>query len=276
MPAAESSLRITEAYRSRLFAIRGGLIGRATAIWGAAGDLTDTSWTNRAASALEIAQGEAVTLTGAYLTAFLTSETGSRTRGPTLDTRAYSGLSRDGRALRESLRSPMIGTRLKLKEGASVEEALKFGLDRAKRMVSVDYDHAHRQALLDGLAADERFKGWQRAVTGTCGACAGDIAVEVSTNLPSIPLRVHPNCQCVTQPVVTGVKQRIAMPTGTEIFNGKSPAEQDAMVGPKAAEAVRAGGVSLDQLVTESHLDSDQDDWITQKPLPQEGTDNAG
>jgi hypothetical protein len=202
MPAAESSLRITEAYRSRLFAIRGGLIGRATAIWGAAGDLTDTSWTNRAASALEIAQGEAVTLTGAYLTAFLTSETGSRTRGPTLDTRAYSGLSRDGRALRESLRSPMIGTRLKLKEGASVEEALKFGLDRAKRMVSVDYDHAHRTALLDGLAADERFQGWQRAVTGTCGACAGDIAVEVSTNLPSIPLQVHPNCQCVTEPVV--------------------------------------------------------------------------
>jgi hypothetical protein len=63
-------------------------------------------------------------------------------------------------------------------------------------------------------------------------------------------------------------------PTGTEIFNAKSPAEQDAMLGPKAAEAVRAGEVGLDQLVERSPL-ATQDDYITQKPLPQEGTDNA-
>jgi hypothetical protein len=66
----------------------------------------------------------------------------------------------------------------------------------------------------------------------------------------------------------------ISRPTGTEIFNAKSPAEQDAMLGPKAAEAVRAGEVGLDQLVERSPL-ATQDDYITQKPLPQEGTDNA-
>jgi hypothetical protein len=60
-------------------------------------------------------------------------------------------------------------------------------------------------------------------------------------------------------------------PTGQEIFDGKPPAEQDAMLGPKAAEAVRAGDVSLDELVQRSPLDSDQPDYITQKPLPQEG-----
>jgi hypothetical protein len=59
--------------------------------------------------------------------------------------------------------------------------------------------------------------------------------------------------------------------TGSEIFDSKSPAEQDAMLGPKAAEAVRAGDVSLDELVQRSPLDSDQPDYITQKPLPQEG-----
>jgi hypothetical protein len=64
-------------------------------------------------------------------------------------------------------------------------------------------------------------------------------------------------------------------PTGQEIFDSKSPAEQDAMLGPKAAAAVRAGDVSLEQLVQRSPLDSDQPDFITQKPLPQEGTDNA-
>jgi hypothetical protein len=202
MPAAESSLRITEAYRTRLFGLRSQLERRAELLWPTIEGLDDFTWTNKAAAATQNAQREAVALTGAYLTAFLSSEVGTRTRGPILDTRRYSGLSRDGRLLRDALRSPMIGVRFKLKEGATPEEALKFGLDRAKRMVSVDYDHAHRTALLDGLAADERFQGWQRAVTGTCGACAGDIAVEVRTELPSIPLQVHPNCQCVTEPVV--------------------------------------------------------------------------
>jgi hypothetical protein len=63
----------------------------------------------------------------------------------------------------------------------------------------------------------------------------------------------------------------LTRPTGTEIFNAKSLAEQDAMLGPKAAEAVRAGDVGLDDLVQRSPLDSDAPDYITQKPLPQEG-----
>jgi hypothetical protein len=58
--------------------------------------------------------------------------------------------------------------------------------------------------------------------------------------------------------------------SGQEIFDAKSPAEQDAMLGPKAAEAVRAGDVGLDELVERSPL-ATQDDYITQKPLPQEG-----
>jgi hypothetical protein len=246
-------------------------------------------------------------------------------------------------------------------------------------MVSVDYDHAHRTALLDGLAADERFQGWQRAVTGTCGACAGDIAVEVSTNLPSIPLQVHPNCQCVTEPVIAprfravrketqdktllALKERedefialgddeivevyhgaagatttpagipgketyvtldwflaraygggedpivlnvrkgdlrpspealeglgknataadslwgvgeavvsretlgvLRRPNGQAIFNAKSPAEQDAMLGAEAAAAVREGRVALGDLVDTSKIET-ADDFITQKPL---------
>jgi hypothetical protein len=379
MPAAESSLRITEAYRARLFGIRSLLERRAESLWPTIDGLDDFTWTNKAAAATQNAQREAVALTGAYLTAFLSSEVGTRTRGPILDTQRYSGLSRDGRPLQDALRSPMIGVRLKLKEGATPEEALAFGLGRAKRMVSVDYDHAHRTALLDGLAADERFQGWQRAVTGTCGACAGDIAVEVSTNLPSIPLQVHPNCQCVTEPVIAprfravrketqdktllALKERedefialgddeivevyhgaagatttpagipgketyvtldwflaraygggedpivlnvrkgdlrpspealeglgknataadslwgvgeavvsretlgvLRRPNGQAIFNAKSPAEQDAMLGAEAAAAVREGRVALGDLVDTSKIET-ADDFITQKPL---------
>jgi GNAT superfamily N-acetyltransferase len=218
LPASETSLRVTEAYRRRIFAVRTQLESRAESLWPDIRGLDDFNWTNRMAAATQQAQKDAVGATGAYLSAFLTSEVGQRTRGPILDTRRYSGLSRDGRPLRDALRSPMIGVRAKLAEGSSPQDALAYGLNRAKRMVSVDYDHAHRTALLDGLAADERFAGWQRAVTGTCGACAGDIAVEVSTNLPSIPLRVHPNCQCVTQPTVTPKSK-------TQTLNKAAPVE---------------------------------------------------
>jgi hypothetical protein len=73
------------------------------------------------------------------------------------------------------------------------------------------------------------------------------------------------------KPVTEEIRRETgARPTGAEIFNAKSPAEQDAMLGPKAAEAVRAGEVGLDDLVERSPL-ATQDDYITQKPLPQEG-----
>jgi hypothetical protein len=42
------------------------------------------------------------------------------------------------------------------------------------------------------------------------------------------------------------------------------------MLGPKAAEAVRTGEVGLEELVERSPLDT-APDYITQKPLPQEG-----
>jgi hypothetical protein len=186
LPASESSFRITEAYRTRLFGLRSQLERRAELLWPTIEGLDDFTWTNKAAAATQNAQREAVALTGAYLTAFLSSEVGTRTRGPILDTRRYSGLSRDGRLLRDALRSPMIGVRFKLKEGATPEEALKFGLDRAKRMVSVDYDHAHRTALTSGS------KGGSGQSPGLAGPAPGILRLKFAPNFPASPYRSTP------------------------------------------------------------------------------------
>ena len=59
----------------------------------------------------------------------------------------------------------------------------------------------------------------------------------------------------------------VTRPTGIELFNAKTEEEQDAMVGPEAAEKLRAGEITLTDLAGESHLDSEADDFITQKPL---------
>jgi hypothetical protein len=266
VPASARSLRVTDAYRTRILAIRTRLERDAERRWPGIED-DFQPWLAATAAAVAGAQREAIRATSGYLSAYLTSELGSRATPPPLQADRYVGFSRDGRPLTESLESPLIGVRADLAKGLAPARALSEGLNRAVRMVGVDLDHAHRTALTDGMAADERIEGWQRGTQGTCGACAGDIAVEVTVNLPSVPLRIHPSCQCVTVPVVIGVPNRFPLPTGQQIFDGKTKAEQDEMLGPEVAEQVRAGDASLADLVQESPLNSDQDPFITQAPV---------
>jgi hypothetical protein len=51
------------------------------------------------------------------------------------------------------------------------------------------------------------------------------------------------------------------------LFAAKSEAEQDEMLGPEAAALVRGGQIQLSDLVEHEHLDSDQEAFITQKPV---------
>lgn len=245
MPRNQKSLRLTEAYRRRLFALRENLESRAPDLWREP-DLL--------AASVEAAQKAACALTGAYLTAFLRSETGKVTPAIVVDTEAYSGSAADGQPLVEQMRSPLIGYFTARKSGEENPE--QVGIDRAVRQVGMNYDAAHRKALAETIAADERFSGSARAVRGTCGACAA---------LSGTPhMSVHPNCHCVEEPEVAGVSQRIKRPTGAELFNAKTPEEQDAMVGPEAAEKLRTGQIAMADLIGESHLDSDAENFLTQ------------
>lgn len=54
--------------------------------------------------------------------------------------------------------------------------------------------------------------------------------------------------------------------TGRQIFQAKSQSEQDEMLGPEAANAVRSGLIQLDDLKGESEL-AEGENFITQKPL---------
>lgn len=198
MPANPRSLRLTDSYRDRLVATRSALQTRAEQLWPTIETFDNTQWVEKMAAALTQAQVEAVRLSSAYLGAFLTTETGRRTEPPALDSRAYAGKSFDGRPLTESLRSPLVGVLAALKEGLGASDSLANGLVRATRMVGVDYDHAHRTALLEAIAEDPRFDGWNRSLAGTCGACA---AVAAGLN-HGIEFQVHPGCKCVSQPTV--------------------------------------------------------------------------
>lgn len=264
MPADRRSLQLTTVYRQRLDATRDRLQRLAEERWPSIEELDSSDWTDRMAAAVAQAQIEAIRATSGYLAAFLTSELGRRSQGPILS-RSYAGVGADGRSLEQSLQSPLIGVYGRLKDGSGPNEALGYGLDRAKRQVGMDFDAAHRRALLEAIDSDERFDGWQRALRGTCGACAA-VAGRVEHGLM---FQVHPGCRCVSEPVVAGVPNTFPRPTGAELFAAKSEAEQDEMVGPLAAQMLREGRIELHELVEHESLDSDTPSFITQRPVEQ-------
>jgi hypothetical protein len=68
-------------------------------------------------------------------------------------------------------------------------------------------------------------------------------------------------------PVVTGVPNRVPLLTGQQLFERMSRDEQNEQFGEVKADALRAGAITLADLVGTSHLDSDQPNFITEKPL---------
>lgn len=262
MPRSPTSLQLTDNYRQRLVATRSALQTRAEQLWPTIETLDSTQWVERMAAAVTQAQVEAIRLSSAYLGAFLTSELGRRTDPPAINASPFAGKSFDGRPLSESLRSPIIGVLGYLKQGLGASDSLARGLERATRSVGVDFDHAHRTALLSAIDSDDRFDGWNRSLAGTCGACAS-VASGVSHDLH---FQVHPGCKCVASPVVGGVPNAFPVPTGQEVFSDKSDTEQDEMLGPEAANAVRSGLITLADLKDESEL-AEGENFITQRPL---------
>jgi hypothetical protein len=258
MPANQKSLRLVDAYRSRLLALSDRVETTARELWPRIEDLDGTTWPEQMASVVTRAQTEGVRLTAGYLAAYLRSESGRGTV-PAIDSARYAGVSRDGRPLAEALRSPIIGVLSSLKQGDSPDKALALGLVRARRSVAFEAVQTPREALLDAIEEHPRVEGFQRQVAGTCGAC---MALSGEPNM-----EVHPGCQCLPVPKVVGVKEAIAIPTGTDLFRSLTKPEQDRAVGPEAAELVREGAPLKD--FVKHNAQEERDDFITQRPVEQ-------
>lgn len=265
MPQNPKSLLLTKNYRQRLDALRDAVQSRASSTWPTIETFDGSQWSRPMAVVVERAQVEALRVTAGYLSAFLTLELGKRTRGPEILSRSKAGFSADGQTLAKGLESPRIGVLRRLKEGSGPAEALKYGLDRAMRQVGMDFDHAHRIALLEAIDGDERFSGWQRATAGTCGACLA-VASHVHHGLW---FPVHPGCHCVSEPVVSGVEDRYPRPTGSQLFAAKSEAEKNEAVGPTAAALLAEGRIELSELASYEEQDSDVPTILTQRPVDQ-------
>lgn len=269
MPASELSLHLTDAYRERVGRIHRTAEASARLMWdrGRQRDQPDLEaehrrWLAAIVPATMSAQLQAVDASVGYLAAFLTSELDELVRvdPPAGD---YVGVARDGRTLAEAYRSPLIAVLAALKRGDPLQRGLQLGLRRALLMIGLDVDHAARRSLQDAMITHERVDGYRRAVAGTCGACIGAAARTYGTG---IRFPVHPNCRCVSEPVISGVRDRFPRPTGAALFAAMAIEEQDQALGPQAAELVRSGEISLEDLVGTSPQDT-ADDFISQAPV---------
>lgn len=258
MAANAKSHRLTEVYRERLVQIADRVEAQARELWPRIEDLDTTTWADQMAAVVSRAQTEGVRLSAGYLTAYIASETGRRVRTRPIDSKPYVGVARDGRELRTALKSPIIGTLAALKS-KDIDKALTVGLIRGVRMAKFEVMQTARDALTAAIKDDERVDDFERSVAGTCAACMA-LSGETGPHF-----EVHPGCQCLPQPVVSGVSNNFPLAAGATLFAALTPTQKVAAVGAEAAELIDSGAADLKDFVSHSKQ-SEQPDFITQKP----------
>ena len=265
MPRSIQSLRLTNRYSEQLASTAARVARLAGSRWNLEPSDFDGSyatWLDAVVPLVTSAQRSNERLTTAYLTAFITSETGRRPRLDKVD--SVAGLSRDGRPLREAWESPPIKAKVVIGDGGTIQQASDEARTAALRLADVDTYYGARGPMQALLVAAVAVTGYTRVAGGNaCGACLG--AADGTTFATDEVFQFHANCDCVAEPVLIGDPGTVSRPTGQEIFNDLPEAEQNRRLGEQAAEAVR-GGLPLRALVGEAHMDSEAD-WITQKPL---------
>lgn len=265
MARSIQSLRLTNRYSEQLATTAAQVARIARSRWSMEPSDFDRSyetWLDAVVPLVTSAQRSNQRLTTAYLTAFITSETGKRPRLKQVD--SVAGLSRDGRPLREAWQSPPIKAKVVMSEGGTVQRASAEARSAALRQADVDTYFGARGPMSALLGAAAAAVGYTRVTGGNaCGACLG--AADGSVFSTDDIFEFHANCDCVAEPVLEGVPDLVQRPTGQEIFDNLSSAEQNRRLGEKAAEAVR-GGVPLTSLVGHAPMENEKD-WITQKPL---------
>jgi hypothetical protein len=191
------------------------------------------------------AQATGARLSAAYLGAFVQTELG-RPHRVSVSSADYASKSLGGADLRPTLDTVRVAILQAIRKGET--DPLGTGRSTLKGLVDLDVKAASRAALTDLMAKDPNVDEWRRSVTGTCAACLGSD----TGNLPAgTPLNVHPNCECVAEPVVNGVTQVIVQATGADRFASLSPQEQDAAIGADAAKLVREGEATLRDFITQ-------------------------
>ena len=265
MARYRQSLALTSRYSRQLERTAARVQRLAEARWNLAPEDFDGSysrWLDVVVPAVTQAQKQNQRLTTAYLTAYITSETGVRARLKTVG--SVAGKNEDGRDLREAWDVPPIRAKQALMEGKELPVAMDIARASAMGLIGLGVYAGARVPMAEMLDATEETVGYTRVTGGNpCAACMG--AADGTVFATDEVFEVHPGCDCTAEAVIDGIEDRVTRPTGQEVFDGLTEAEQNDRIGEAAADAVR-GGTPLKDFI--GHVDTNVGaNWIIQRPL---------
>lgn len=273
MAANRQAQVATDAYRARLVALRGRSTAYLRGHWrrqlrAADLDASFAAWLAVAIAGLTAAQRAAIALSAGYLAAYLSAALARPEPPAPIAEGDRVGRTTDGRSLAQALRPALVTVKVALAQREAADVALRRGINQATRTGASEVLDTARDALAGAMSADERVIAWHRVVSaGACGACLALAGRRYET---SRRVERHPYCRCTQQPVIDGVPDRIAVPTGTQIFHALPPAAQDRLFagrgGAGKAALLRDGDITLEQLVSRSPQ-ATRPDFITETPL---------
>jgi hypothetical protein len=273
MPANERSALVTQRYQRALGELQGQAALHVQAAWPAVDRFQLASsyqhFAVRAQRAIEASQGAGATLSGAYLGAYTTSETGEPVTTPA-EAQAYVGQTPADVGVGHALQGTLLMAleRIAKRDHAlpfadTMTAALAWALARNMRLAAESAAHAARSALHDLIGADsERYAGWRRVARPTaCAACLASATGKVMAL--SAPFLVHPHCACVEQVVVRGVPDRVRQLTGTELVAAMTASQQDELLGADSAKELREGRLRLAHLAEINRMNAQPDQLQT-------------
>ena len=268
MPANRQSLAITNAYGQRLKAVEARVLAQNERAWNLRGDFDAdyAEWFAVMAPAVAAAQALNVRLTSAYLGAFRTSETRTRSRPPEIDPAEFVGKTRDGRTFGEGWTSPLIKTKVAMAEGKSIPEASNIGLEASANIIRMDTYAAARDAMASQIQRNDGIIGYRRVSQGetTCGGCLAAEDGEVLSQ--SEDFASHPGCDCVAEPVYGDVDDLFNHPTGAERFSRLTAQEKIEAVGLDAAQLLSTEDIQLYELAGKFRTATGQD-FLVERPV---------
>lgn len=241
MPANAASLPLTSAYHNKLanLAEQVARIAGARTPRLAKGEMDDAfkAFTAQAAGIVELGQRHAIELTTAFLGRLSELETGARPESEPES--EIPGFTADGRPLSKAVAATPAKVYLALKQGRPFEVAMAFAKMSIGRLARTEvFDAADRRQAELGVTQ------WRWRSRGTCGAC---LAMDDGNTMTG-DLERHPNCACIREPTFDA-PDRFQRASGRDRFLAMSVKEQDRILGPEKAEAIREGLISWDALV---------------------------
>jgi hypothetical protein len=272
MAATEQAFQLTNNYRQQQSTVTENAVAILAALWRTISpaqlSATYPSFLAPAVRALTVAQQISGGLSAGYLPAFIGAETGTVPAAPAVDVAARAGVTVDGRPLEQAVGRGLVQIKMALATGRPIEPAMNTGLAFVVRTARTEVPQAGRDILSEAMNQTHQVHGWVRVTSARpCGACLADAG---HFHIRHAPLPVHSACQCTAEPVVRNLPDRFPRPTGQQIFDRMTPAEQDALFagrgGADKAELIRSGATPLADLATvqETH---NSGRWITETPL---------